>query len=286
MPPGINTPKLTSPAGRAFIEPMENAGSSSDMKEGGVIGAGWRRLAGMALDVLLPPRCLGCGTMMDDIGGLCSDCWKAVDFIAPPLCERCGTTFTLESEPGALCGICAHHAPAYGRARSVFAYDAASRSLILNLKYADRTDAAPAFGRWMVRAGAELLRSADILVPVPLHWTRLFTRRYNQAALLADAVGRESGVAVLLDPLVRLRRTPSQGRMRASDRRRNLRGAIALRPERMSQVEGKNLVLVDDVLTSGATVSECAQVLYKAGARNVDVLTLARAVHPAQIGDS
>jgi len=252
----------------------------------GVIGTGWRYLAGMALDVLLPPRCLGCGMMMEDVGGLCSDCWKAVNFIAPPLCERCGTTFALEAEPGALCGVCARHEPAYGRARSVFAYDAASRRLILNLKYADRTDAAPAFGRWMARAGAELLGGADFLVPVPLHWTRLFTRRYNQAALLAGAVGQESGVAVLLDPLIRLRRTPSQGRMKAVERRRNLRGAIALRPERAPQVEGRNLVLVDDVLTSGATVSECAQVLYKAGARNVDVLTLARAMHPALIDDN
>jgi ComF family protein len=155
-------------------------------------------------------------------------------------------------------------------------YDKHSRRLVLALKHGDRTHLARALGGWMHRAGGEILDGADLILPVPLHWTRLFARRYNQAALLAHAIHAAGGPPVAPDWLIRRRRTPSQGRLGAVGRARNVRGAFVLRPGR--SVKGKRLVIVDDVLTTGATVDECARVLRREGAAFVGVLTLARAL--------
>jgi len=155
-------------------------------------------------------------------------------------------------------------------------YDESSRNLILGLKYGDRLQLVPTLGQWMRRAGAELLADADLLVPVPLHWTRLFARRYNQAAVLALALAKLGGPPVSTDCLIRRRRTPPQGRRNAVARRRNVAGAFRLR--RSETIRGKRVVLIDDVLTTGATVEECARVLKRAGAARVDVLALARTV--------
>ena len=176
----------------------------------------------------------------------------------------------------ALCGGCARERPAWDQARAVLRYDKNSRRLVLGLKYGDRTHVAAAFGRWMHRNGGEVLAGADLLVPVPLHWTRLFQRRYNQAALLAQAVRAAGGPEVAADRLVRRRRTPTQGHLGPAARERNVRGAFAIRARR--SVAGKRVVIVDDVLTTGATVAECARVLKRAGATSVGVLTLARAL--------
>ena len=176
----------------------------------------------------------------------------------------------------ALCGGCARERPAWDQARAVLRYDKNSRRLVLGLKHGDRTHIAAAFGRWMQRSGGEVLAGADLLVPVPLHWTRLFQRRYNQAALLAQAVRAAGGPEVAADWLVRRRRTPMQGHLGPAARQRNVRGAFAVRARR--SVAGKRVVLVDDVLTTGATVAECARVLKRAGATSVGVLTLARAL--------
>jgi ComF family protein len=160
-----------------------------------------------------------------------------------------------------------------GRARRCATTKTAAR-LVLGLKHGDRTHLAPAFGRWMYRAGGEILAGADLLVPVPLHWTRLFQRRYNQAALLAQAIRSAGGPPVAADWLVRRRRTPSQGHLGPAARERNVRGAFVVRAGR--SFAGKRVVIVDDVLTTGATVEECARVLRRAGAASVGVLTLAR----------
>jgi ComF family protein len=224
-----------------------------------------------ALDAVLPPRCLSCGEIVGDPGVLCASCWRGVSFIAAPFCARCGLPFPHEA--AGVCAACAAAPPHYDRARAVFRYDAASRNLVIAFKHADKTHAAPAFGAWMRRAGAALLEDADLLVPVPLHWTRLFRRRYNQAALLAHAIDR---ARVVPDLLVRRRRTPSQGHLGRSARARNVAGAFAVRTG--AGVAGKRIVLVDDVMTTGATVGECARILRRAGAARVDVLTLARAV--------
>jgi ComF family protein len=156
------------------------------------------------------------------------------------------------------------------------AYDDISRRLILDFKHADGIEAAPALGRWLLRAGRDLVADADVIVPVALHWTRLFARRYNQAAILAHALGRITDLPVAVNVLIRHRRTPSQGGLSAPERLRNIRGAFALRPSEAAKIEQKRILLVDDVLTTGATVSACTKALLKGGARKVDVLVLAR----------
>jgi len=176
----------------------------------------------------------------------------------------------------AICGDCARQQPSWDRARSVLRYDRHSRRLVLMLKHADQTHLAGAFGRWMHRAGNDVLAGSDMLIPVPLHWTRLFGRRFNQAALLAKAIQRAGGPPLAADWLVRRRRTPSQGTLGPLARARNVRGAFALRRGR--DVRGKRVVLIDDVLTTGATAEECARVLRRAGAEYVGVLVLARAL--------
>jgi ComF family protein len=176
----------------------------------------------------------------------------------------------------AICGSCAGERRSWDRARSVLRYDKHSRHLVLGLKHGDRTHVAGAFGRWMHRTGSEVLANSDLLVPVPLHWTRLFQRRYNQAALLAQAIRSAGGPEVAADWLVRRRRTPAQGHLGPAARERNVRGAFAVQAGR--SFAGKRVVVIDDVMTTGATVEECARVLKRAGAASVGVLTLARAL--------
>jgi ComF family protein len=235
-----------------------------------------RRLGRAVVDGVLPPRCLNCGATVDEVDALCGPCWAGMTFFAPPWCAVCGLPFPHPMGDGAVCGDCARRTPSWDRARSVLRYDRHSRRLVLMLKHGDHTHLAGAFGRWMHRAGAELLAEADLLMPVPLHWSRLFARRFNQSALLAQAIRAAGGPPVAADWLVRRRRTPSQGTMGPLARARNVRGAFALRAGR--SVNGKRLVLVDDVLTTGATAEECARILRRAGAAHVGVLVLARAV--------
>jgi ComF family protein len=245
------------------------------------LAAGIRRAGTRMLDIVLPPRCLKCGTTVDSVGVLCAGCWPGVAFLAPPQCAACGLPFELDLGPAALCGACAGERPVFERARAAFRYDDDSKDLVLRFKHADRTDSAPAFARWMTRAGEALLAEADLVAPVPLHWLRLFARRYNQAAVLASELGRLSGKPAVNDLLVRRRRTPSQGGLGALARHRNVAGAFAVAAHRRPRLQDKRVLLIDDVLTTGATVSACAGVLLRAGARAVDVLTLARVVRIA-----
>jgi predicted amidophosphoribosyltransferase len=158
-----------------------------------------RRSAAGLLDLLLPPRCLGCGATIGRDGELCPRCWGGIAFLAAPHCACCGLPFPYDTGGDAQCGACLAEPPPYARARAVFRYDDASRGLVLAFKHGDRTHSAPAYGRWMARAGAELLVEAELLIPVPLHWTRLFARRYNQAALLAHAIHAAGGPPVAPD---------------------------------------------------------------------------------------
>jgi ComF family protein len=237
----------------------------------------------LMLDAVLPPLCLVCSEIVQAPGALCAACWPRFTFVAPPYCERCAYPFAHHIGPGALCGACAARPPRYRRARAALAYDERSRRIVLPFKHGDRTDIARACGGWMARAGAELLADADLIAPVPLHWRRLLTRRYNQAQLLARAVVAQSPSRPRLIPdlLRRQRWTGSQTGLGAKERRDNVREAFSLHPRWASTVAGKSVLLVDDVLTTGATVEACVRVLQRNGVRHVDVLTLARVVRPA-----
>jgi len=240
-----------------------------------------RQVGRAVIDGVLPPRCLACGATVGEPDALCGACWASMSFFAPPWCAVCGLPFPHPIEEGAVCADCARGRSHWDRARAVLRYDQHSRQLVLGLKHGDRTHLATALGRWMRRTGAEMLDGGvDLLVPVPLHWTRLVARRFNQAALLAHAIHKAGGPPVAPDWLVRRRRTPSQGRLRPLARARNVGGAFALKPGR--SVKGKRVVVVDDVLTTGATADECARVLRRGGAVFVGVLTLARALRTGQ----
>ena len=248
---------------------------------------GLRRAGRLIVDAVLPPQCLSCGAATDAPGHLCATCWSGMVWLAAPLCVCCGAPFEFDAganmSPGAgggeiLCGACLRRRPGFDRARAVFRYDERSRGLVLAFKHADRTHAAPAYGAWLARAGAALLTDADLVTPVPLHWTRLAWRRYNQAALLAHAVAAASAIPCIPDLVQRRRRTKSQGELGAAARRRNVRRAFQIHPARAPLAAGKRIVLIDDVFTTGATAEECAAALREAGAARVDVLTLARVV--------
>jgi ComF family protein len=234
----------------------------------------------VVIDTLLPPLCLSCAAPVDSAGGLCSACWGALRFLDGAQCQCCGYPFELSTGAEDLCAACLARRPAFARARAALVYDDASRDLVLAFKHRDRLEAARPFARMMARAGNALLREADIIVPVPLHRRRLFARRYNQAAVLALALGKVSGLAVAPRALIRTRRTESQAGKSRIARRRNVRGAFALRPAEAARIEGRRVLLVDDVLTTGATVEACATALTRAGAAAVDVLTLMRVVRP------
>ncbi len=199
------------------------------------------------------------------------------------MCAICGAPFDFDPGGDMICGACTRHRPRYGRARAVLHYDDLGRRLVVSFKHGDRTHAAPTFGRWLARAGADLLDEADYVAPVPLHRLRLLRRRFNQSAMLAQSVCRQAGTdapAFVPDLLQRQRHTPSQAGLNANQRRTNVRNAFAVNPRLAGALEGRRVLLVDDVFTTGATVTECARVLNRAGAAAVDVLTVARVDAP------
>nr|WP_298687393.1 ComF family protein [uncultured Dongia sp.] len=246
-----------------------------------------RRVFARALDAVLPPRCLKCGLVVatqssshggGSHGALCPSCWQGLSFLGSPCCACCGQPFDFDMGPDALCGACTQTPPAFDRAQAVMRYDEASRDLILAYKHADRTSLTPAFAAWLKRAGEELLTEVDVIVPVPLHWSRLFSRRYNQAALLAMALGELTGIPVQPDLLIRRRATKKQGHLGRLARQRNVAGAFAVHPRRLAGLAGRRVLLVDDVITTGATVTNCAKILRQGGAATVEVLALARVI--------
>jgi ComF family protein len=236
------------------------------------------RVSRSVLDAVLPPRCLKCGDILSTAQGLCPDCWRKLTWLGAPCCACCGQPFPFDTGADSLCGACLQKRPAYDRARAVFRYDDESRALIIGLKHADRTESVPALAGWMTRAGAALLESAEFIVPVPLHWTRLAARRFNQAALLAQAIGRDAGLPVLPQALGRRRATRSQGHLGRLARFRNVKGAIVVAERHASTVTNRRILLIDDVITTGATVESAAKALISAGAQNVDILALAKVV--------
>ena len=240
------------------------------------LGVGAAALGRRLVDAVLPPRCLACGEEVSGAAGVCPRCWSALRFLAPPWCRVCGLPFAFDAGPAATCDACSDQPPAYTSARAALAYDAAARPLILGFKHGDRTLAAPVFAAWIAAAAATELAAADVLVPVPLHYRRLLQRRYNQAAVIAQALARGGGPPLLVDGLVRRRATPSQGHRDRAARRANVAGAFAVPARRRPAIAGRRVALVDDVMTSGATADACVAALQEAGAAAVHVITLAR----------
>src|SRR5579863_7362384 len=241
------------------------------------VRAFWRA----TLDLALPRLCAACRAPVEG-EGLCPACWSKLSFITRPYCERLGIPFVYDPGPGILSMQAIANPPAYRRARAAVRFDEISRALVHALKYGDRLDLAPMMGRWISHAGREILAEADALIPVPLHWRRLWARRFNQSAMLAAAISTESGVPIAAGALKRVKPTAQQVGLSRSERAANVQGAFRVPPEGRGEVAGRRLVLVDDVLTSGATVDGCARALLRAGAANVDVLIFARVAEPAR----
>jgi len=241
---------------------------------GRVLGAPLR----VAFDVALPRLCPSCREPLE-AEGLCADRWSRLSFIAPPYCERLGIPFVYDPGPGILSMQAIADPPAYQRARAAVRYDDVARELVHAFKYGDRLlDLAPMMDRWIAAAGRELLAEADVLVPVPLHWRRLWARRFNQSAAWAQSISVQSRVPVTHHALKRVKATAQQVGLSAAERMANVQGAFRVPEDGKREVTGRRLVLVDDMLTSGATFDCCALTLLRAGAAQVDVLVFARVV--------
>lgn len=250
----------------------------------------WERF----VSLILPSRCAVTGQIVDGQGMMSSAAWGALHFIAPPCCHACGVPFDVDSveiEPDGLssdadsplygqsyfkCAGCMADPPPYGGLRSAVAYNDTSRALVLSFKHGDQTHLTATFVPWLKALVEQNEWSADYIIPVPLHWTRLLKRRYNQSALLARALAKSLSVPVALDMLVRSRATVTQGHLSSKDRHENVRGAFTLHPRFQTKIAGKTILLIDDVYTTGATIKECARVLKAHGAACVLVLTVAR----------
>jgi ComF family protein len=246
------------------------------------LSRGARAALRATLDVLLPPLCPSCREPLGDGAGLCAQCWSQLSFIEPPYCARLGIPFTYDPGPGLLSMEAIAAPPAYERARAAVRYDEIARALVVGFKYGDRLDLARMMGGWMARAGRELTADADALLPVPLHWRRLWARRFNQSAALAGAISEICGVPVMHETLKRVRATPQQVGLSKAQRADNVQGAFRVPGEQKVNIAGKRVVLIDDVLTSGATADTCSRALLRAGAARVDVLVFARVVAPAR----
>src|SRR3954466_6663426 len=237
----------------------------------------WAHTARLALDIALPTLCVACREPVAGVG-VCAACWAKLSFIAQPYCPRLGIPFVYDPGPDLLSMEAIANPPAYQRARAAVRYDDVARTLVHSLKYQDRTDLAPAMGRWVARGARKLLDGADVLVPVPLHWRRGWSRRYNQSGALARVISRQSGVKLASEALRRIRPTEQQIGLSRPQRAANVQGAFKVAPERSAEIAGRRVVLIDDVLTSGATTDACARALLRAKAAQVDVLVFARVV--------
>lgn len=235
------------------------------------------------IDFVLPSRCIVTGEVVDGQGMLSAQAWRDLNFIAAPQCLRCGLPFDFIEEShveGGMCGACLKMPPLYNQARAALIYDDASRDIILGFKHGDQTQSVPCFVPWLKRAGADFLDKADLLMPIPLHRWRLLRRRFNQSALITKYLSVSTEIPFILNGLERVRATPTQGHLQVKERAKNVKNAFHVPDKVIPLIRYKRIVLIDDVLTTGATVKECTKVLLKNGAGTVDVLTLARVVKP------
>jgi ComF family protein len=245
--------------------------------------AALRTALGACADLIVPPCCLVCRARIGAHHVLCAPCWREVSFIRPPLCDVLGIPLPFDAGERTVSAAAVAHPPAYDRARAVAHYSGAMRTLVHQLKYADRHDARTLLGRWLAEAGRELLPGIDLIVPVPLSRLRLLQRQFNQAAVLALEVSLQTGIPT--DPLIlaRTRSTRSQVGMTRDQRRRNVAGAFSVPASWRAWLAGRNVLVIDDVVTTGATVDACARTLRRAGAARVDVLALALVTNEALV---
>ena len=231
-----------------------------------------------ALRLIYPPRCTICGDQVDSDFGLCGPCWRDTPFISGLVCEACGVPLPGEEDPDQVvhCDECLKIARPWARGRAALLYRDNGRRLVLALKHGDRHDVVRPAAMWMARAAKPLLTDNTLIAPVPLHWVRMLRRRFNQSALLAQAVAEEAGLACCPDLLIRSRRTRSLEGLGFDARHQTLDGAITAHPKRRHRMAGRHVLLVDDVMTSGATFSAAAQACFASGAKDVSILALAR----------
>lgn len=234
-----------------------------------------RRVTASLSDLILPPSCVACQSRLAGHDTLCPSCWRQIDFIRPPLCDRLGIPLPYDTGGAMISAAAVAHPPDFARARAVALYNGLMRDLIHDLKYRDAHHARRLFGRWLLEAGYELIADCDIIAAVPLARRRMLMRRFNQSQILANEVARLSRRPVAPMALVRTRTTRSQVGLSRSERERNVSGAFAVRPGQAARITGKRVLLIDDVITTGATASAAARVLHRAGAASVDVLALA-----------
>lgn len=231
------------------------------------------------LRLIYPPHCIACPEPVQEAHGLCPACWRDTPFISGLVCDQCGVPLPGEDDgrgPAPICDDCLTIARPWDRGRAVMLYRDRGRKLVLALKHGDRLDLARPAGRWLARTAAPLLNDRTLIAPIPLHWTRLVRRRFNQAAVLAQALAAETGHPCRPDLLLRRRRTPSQDGRNRDGRFRNLDSAITVHPRGAGYLPGRRVLLVDDVMTSGATLAAAADACLAAGAEGVDIVTLAR----------
>ena len=230
-----------------------------------------------AIQAIYPYSCVACDARVEGAHGLCASCWAETGFITGLVCDSCGAPLPGTDDGSRVqCDDCMTTARPWDRGRGVLLYQGVGRRLVLALKHGDRTDLVPTLAGWLVKAARLLVNDDVLLVPVPLHWSRLLRRRYNQAALLAQASGRQLGIQVCVDALLRQRRTaPLDGHSKDA-RFAAIDGAIACNPKQVQLISGRHILLVDDVMTSGATLAAATEALRNGGAANVSVVTLAR----------
>lgn len=240
----------------------------------------------VTLNALLPLRCLCCDTRVASEDGLCPHCWHSMPFIEKPVCYRLGTPFSYDVGEQAWSPRAIASPPDFERLRSVAFYEGSAQNLVLAFKFAGRRELARPMGRWMHSAGREFLNADSIIVPVPLHWSRLLSRRFNQSAALAQVIARECGGTYEPDLLRRSKRTRRQVGLSAKERHKNVRSAFVFDKNRAGELTGRHVVLIDDVITTGSTIAACTKTLLSAGAGSVDVLTFALADPARNDGDA
>jgi ComF family protein len=260
---------MTDPAFESHVEP---SGKSSAVERATSLLTSLQR---SITDAIVPPVCLACHAPSSSHDALCPPCWTSIHFITHPLCDRLGHPMPFDTGGTIVSAAALADPPSYHRARAATIFGGTAQKLIHGFKYADRHDARRLFGRWLQTAGRDLLDEADFLVPVPLNRWRLLHRRYNQAAILANELSRLTGVAVLNEAVIRIKATPRQVGLTSAERRANVAGAFKVTTKGSEAMTGRRIVLVDDVITTGATCNAAARTLLGAGAAHVDILALA-----------